>query len=303
MGNKVAIITQSYKNDYKECKLLCESMDRFAPSLDHFIFVNDEDYKLFQSLQYGKHQVFKKSTILPWYLIRLPWKMMGHHFHVSLFTIPVREWIIQQICKLGVFEVIGDEYEAVFNVDSETVFMKPFNLDMWKKDGKYLLYRVKNVNEPSHDEYCRAAQKLLDLKENYAKISYYNYMNTPVCFVRENVQQLLDELKKHSKLRSWKNALCNTYRFGEYYMYGIYTDHELKMKNHYLIDYHVFPQIDISECSGVDDFKSRMTELLKDNKAEGLWLQKKDRKLLADKYLDFEAIDEAIKDYWKNCKL
>lgn len=79
-----------------------------------------------------------------------------------------------------------------------------------RKDGKYLLYRVKNINEPSHDEYCRAAQKLLDLKEGYDKISYYNYMNTPVCFVRENVQLILGELKKHSKLHSWKNALCNT---------------------------------------------------------------------------------------------
>lgn len=31
MENKVAIITQSYKNDFRECKLLCESIDKFAP--------------------------------------------------------------------------------------------------------------------------------------------------------------------------------------------------------------------------------------------------------------------------------
>lgn len=50
----------------------------------------------------------------------------------------------------------------------------------------------------------------------------------------------------------------------------------------------------------MDDFKSRMAELLVDDKAEGLWLQKKDRKLLADKYLDFETIDKVIKEYWGN---
>lgn len=50
----------------------------------------------------------------------------------------------------------------------------------------------------------------------------------------------------------------------------------------------------------MDDFKSRMTELLVDDKAEGLWLQKKDRKLLADMYLDFETIDKVIKEYWGN---
>lgn len=133
MDKKVAIITQSYKNDLKECKLLCDSMDKFAPEIDHFIFVNDEDLEMFMCLQYGKHVVLKKSLVLPWFLIRVPWKMLGHHFHVSLLTIPVREWIIQQICKLGVFKVIGNEYEAVFNIDSETVFMKPFDLKMWKK--------------------------------------------------------------------------------------------------------------------------------------------------------------------------
>lgn len=79
MENKVAIITQSYKNDFRECKLLCESIDKFAPNIDHYIFVNDEDIEMFMCLQYGKHVVLKKSLVLPWFLIRVPWKMMGHH--------------------------------------------------------------------------------------------------------------------------------------------------------------------------------------------------------------------------------
>lgn len=295
---KIAVITQSYKNDYKECKLLCESMDRFASNMDHFVFVNDEDIELFQSLKYGKHHVLKKSTILPWYMIRVPWEIMGHHFHVSPFTIPVREWIIQQICKLGVFEVIGNDYDAVFNIDSETVFMKPFDVSKWMKDGKYIMYRVKNINEPSHDDYCHAAKKLLGLNENWHDISYYNYMNTPVCFVRENTEKLLNCIKKSSSFKSWKLALCNTYRFSEYYTYGIYTDKVLGLENHFLIDYHLFPQIDISECSNVDDFKKKMDTSLANDNAMGLWLQKKDRKLLADKYLDFGMIDNEIKDYW-----
>lgn len=301
MKNKVAIITQSYKNDFKECKLLCESIDKFAPIIDHYIFVNDEDIDMFQVFKYGRHQVFKKSTILPWFLIRVPWKMMGHHFHVSPLTIPVREWIIQQICKLGVFEVIGDEYEAVFNIDSETVFMKPFDLDMWKKEGKYLIYRVKNENEPSHDDYCHAAVKLLNWQGSYQDISYWNYMNTPVCFVRENTEKLLREIAKSYWMHSWKLALCNTYRFSEYYTYAIYTDKILDMKNHFLIDYHVFPQIDISECTDIDDFKTRMKKALSDSHAVGLWLQKKARKSLSDKYLDFNSIHDAIYNFWNGC--
>lgn len=59
---KLAFITQSYKNDYKECALLCESMDRFLPKeIDHFIFVNDEDYDLFLSLSITNIILFTKS--------------------------------------------------------------------------------------------------------------------------------------------------------------------------------------------------------------------------------------------------
>lgn len=65
-----------------------------------------------------------------------------------------------------------------------------------------------------------------------------------------------------------------------------------------MIDYHVFPQIDISECSGIVEFKEKMNQSLSDDKAVGLWLQKKDRKLLADKYLNFEDIEKVIKESW-----
>ena len=301
MRKKIAIVTQSYKNDYNECRLLCESMDRFVSGIDHFIFVNDDDYELFQTLNYGRHKVHKKGEILPWYMIRIPWKILGHHFHVSIFTIPVREWIIQQICKFGVFEVIGDEYEVVFNIDSETVFMKPFAISMWVNEGKYMMYRAVNDDEPSHDDYCHAAEKLLKWDKGYKTISMYNYMNTPVCFVRENLKALLSEIGRNYWMKSWKLALCNTYRFSEYYTYGIYTDYILDMKNHYLIDYHVFPQIDISECPDIDDFKAQMKKTLSDSHAVGLWLQKKARKSLSDKYLDFNSIYDALANFWEGC--
>ena len=82
------------------------------------------------------------------------------------------------------------------------------------------------------------------------------------------------------------------------FAYAIFTDKLLNMENHFLIDYHVFPQIDISECSGIVEFKEKMKQSLSDDKAVGLWLQKKDRKLLADKYLNFEDIEKVIKESW-----
>ena len=67
-NKKIAFVTQSYKPDYDACKLLCRSLDKFAPPpIRHYIFVNDEDYQDFQALKYGNHIVMKKSTVLPWY--------------------------------------------------------------------------------------------------------------------------------------------------------------------------------------------------------------------------------------------
>ena len=83
---KIAFVTQSYKPDFDVCKLLCKSIDRFSPNVDHYIFVNDEDVKLFKSLQYKNHYVLGKSTILPWFFIRFPFKIAGHIFYLSPFT-------------------------------------------------------------------------------------------------------------------------------------------------------------------------------------------------------------------------
>lgn len=242
---KIAVVTQSYRNDFNECRLLCESMDRFAPELDHFIFVNDEDAKMFACMNYGRHKVYKKSVVIPWYFVRVPFKV----------------------------------YDAVFNIDSETVFMKPFDICKWIRDGKYIMYRTINVNEPSHDDYCRAVEKLLKPNVSIAEFDKYNYMNTPVCFVRENTEQLLKRIKENSVLHSWKLALCNTYRFSEYYTYGSFTDNFLNGKNHIIIQKHLFPQIDISDCGGTEDLSRKIESSLADDETMGLWLQKKDRKL------------------------
>lgn len=295
---KIAVVTQSYRNDFNECRLLCESMDRFTPELDHFIFVNDEDAKMFACMNYGRHKVYKKSTVMPWYFVRVPFKVLGHYFHVSPFTIPVREWIVQQVCKLGVFAVIGAEYDAVFNIDSETVFMKPFDEGKWIRGGKYIMYRTINVNEPSHDDYCRAAEKLLKPGVPISEFGKYNYMNTPVCFVRENTELLLKRIKENSALHSWKLALCNTYRFSEYYTYGIYTDCVLGGRNHVIIDKHLFPQVDISECADENIFRWKVETAMRDENVMGLWLQKKNRKSLESRYLDFRKVEHVVKDYW-----
>lgn len=157
---KYAFTTQSYKGDFEECKLLCESIDRFAPDIDHFIFVNDEDWKQFQSLGYGRHLLHKKSECIPWYFFRFPIKLKDHNFWISPFTFPMRGWIYQQICKLAVFDVIDKSYDFVINCDSEAILIKPFKLESVFKDGRFKLFRNTHTEcDPHQWQYTEAIQK------------------------------------------------------------------------------------------------------------------------------------------------
>lgn len=298
-NRKTALVTQTYRMDHDECVLLCESIDRFAPGLDHFIFVNDEDIAMFRHLEGGRRHVLPKSVVLPRHLIRVPFKILGHHFHVSPFTMPVREWIVQQICKLGVFDIIGDSYDAVYHYDSEVVMMKPWPDGGWVRDGSYPMYKVVNVDEPSHDDYIRAAVGRLGISAaDTDEAARYCYMNVPVCFRRDNTRSLLDHIGRRHWSGSWKLALCNTYRFSEYYTYGIYTSLFLGGRGHYRVDTHPYPVVDISLIDSPETFRSHAAKLLSDPAVHGLWFQKRDRKNLASSYLPFNDIRRIVTSMW-----
>lgn len=299
----LAIVTQSYKGDLKECFLLCESIDRFVDdSISHYIFVNDEDYDLFRNYGFSnRHTILKKSSILPKYWINIPLKILGHKYYISPFAIPIREWIIQQICKLGAFEVIDKSIDAIINIDSETVFMRKFVLeDIYNPlTNRYIFFKERFVEEPCHQEYCETTKKLLNLNISITDLQRHCYMSHPVIFVKENIQKLISEIENNGCLnRSWKTILGNTYRFSEYYLYGIFSDYVMNGKNHYVIDQHMFPMIDISKINNKNELKDAIEKTMNNNNTLGVWLQKSNRNASDTRYFDFKDTSEIIKEYW-----
>lgn len=281
---------------------MCESIDRFVPDdVRHYIFVNDEDFDLFcNSNITGRHIIRKKSEILPSGLIRVPFKLLGHHYHVSAYSIPVREWIIQQICKLGAFDVIDGDVDAIINIDSETVFMRKFSInDIYDSETrKFILYKNYNVNEPCHLQYCQVAKKLLDVDVEIEEISKYCYMAHPVIFVRENINNLVSSISRKSIFGNWKMKLCNTYRFSEYYMYGIFSDYVYGLKNHYLSEKRLFPMVQVSDIASAEQLKERIVEKMADNAIFGVWLQKHNRTKQNYNHIQFEEISKAVHELW-----
>lgn len=299
----LAIVTQSYRGDFNECRLLCESIDRFVDkSIAHYIFVNDEDYMLFNNGSISnRHIIKKKSTILPKYWFNFPFKILGHKYFISPVTIPVREWIIQQICKLGAFDIIGDSVDAIINIDSETVFMRPFNVnDIYDvRTDKYIFFKESFREEPCHEEYCLASKKILNLPVGLDKLDKFCYMSHPVVFVRENISMLLNEINNNGTFfKNWKNILGNTYRFSEYYLYGIFTDYILNLKRHYIIDEHLFPMIDIRDIKNETMLEDAIHKIMSKPLCLGVWLQKSKRNASGTHYLNYKTIDSIVKKIW-----
>lgn len=292
---KIAFVTQTYKPDLPQCKMLCKSLDLFAGFCEHYIFVNDEDYKYFSSLNYGKHHVLKKSKILPWYFFRIPFKILGHHFYVSPFTLPMREWIMQQICKLGVFEVIGDSYDAVFNIDSESILFKPLDINVLVKDGKFRMYRTENTTlEVAHDDYCKAINSFFAKSVPQDILYKYNYMDMPVCFERTNLVRMLKDISKRNIFKNWKFTLANTYRFSENYTYGNFCCNILGGKNHFLTSEKILPVLQAYRFKSAEELYLQLKVLTEKNpECIGVVLQKANRKAKMD-YISSDEIEKAI---------
>lgn len=294
----LAIVTQSYRKDMRECELLCESIGRFAPPhISHYIVVNDEDYDLFRSNPRlaGSH-ILRKGDILPRYLVRLPFKMLGHHFHVSPFTLPAREWIVQQICKLGIFDVLPADIDAVMHVDSECVFMRPFSEDDLSRrlpDGsrEWMLYKHIWEDEPCHDQYMKIAHRLLPLPAD-KDIDRYVYMAQPTIMVRENADALLSQIASGSIFKSWKHRLCNIYRFSEFYLYGLYSEHVFGLKNHYLCDKRMLPVVHAGQFSTIGELAEGIKNKLHEYPYIGVCLQKGDRSAKAP--FSFDTIRDTV---------
>lgn len=297
---KYAFSTQSYKGDFAECRLLCESMDRFAPDVDHFIFVNDEDWALFQSLNYGRHMIRRKSECIPWYFFRFPFKIKDHYFWVSPFTLPMRGWIYQQVCKLAVFDVIGkDGYDVVINLDSEAVLIKEFRIEDFKKDGKFKLFRNTNTTcDPHQWQYTAAIQKFFKGTMPQDQMDKYQYMDIATIFVKENLDEMLAAITKNSPYRNWKLWMASTLKFSEFFTYGNYVVHKMNLKNHYLTEEHGIRWIEYGSHLDIQEMDKLMDAWDKEPMAHFLWVQKIRHTGLDDAAF-FKEIESYFHDRWQ----
>ena len=162
--------------------------------------------------------------MMPWWLRRMPG---ARRWWLSLGTLPVRNWILQQAVKLSVGTAI--DADAYVFVDSDVTFVRPFDAATLEDGGRTRLFRVPGAaNLPGHRRWHRTAAKLLGLPPT----DYFGstYIGNLVTWRRDHLLELHARIARIAGT-GWLRAVCNQWHLSEYILYGVFAEHVLKERS------------------------------------------------------------------------
>lgn len=227
------IVTPSYAPDFERCQLLSQSIEKFISPANttHYILVDRKDLKLFRKIKEKNTQIIPKESILPWWILH---SQLSKKWWISLKSLPIRGWIVQQISKLSVAEHFTEDI-FIF-VDSDVVFIRPFNLYDLILNGKVSLFRepaTDSISMSSHYMWHQSAHRLLCLPPPIFPAP--GYIGQIVAWRRENILKLYRHIEMIDK-RNWIVSLANLWQFSEYILYGTFCEHVLKEESGHYFD-------------------------------------------------------------------
>lgn len=219
-----ALITPSYSLDFERCRLLCRTRKELLPdNVKHYIVVDRRDVPLFKKLSDRNTEILVVEELLPWWINRVPFFKQGW---MSLKTLPIRNWILQQLVKLSVANAVTEDILGF--VDSDVAFIRPFDHSRFVKDGNVRLYRESNSIPEDWKHFARwydTASNLLGVPQ----VSYPapNFIGDLITWKRSNVLKLQKHLEdRHG--RPWIETLASNLHWSEYILYGMFVEHVLK---------------------------------------------------------------------------
>jgi len=221
----ISLVTPSYGPDFERCKVLCESVEKFVSNYKkHIIIVDNKDYNLFKTLRSSKTEIIIKEDYLPEWLCKMP---LSKKWWFSFKTLPVRGWILQQIVKLSMAEILSDE--LFLFVDSDVAFIRTFNAASVVQNNQIRLYSAPRKSQDYHDKRKQKwhlhAAKMFAITDT--SLLTQDYISQLVVWRRDTLTHLTQFIQE-SHQRPWKEVLCGTLDFSEYTLYGIFAEHILK---------------------------------------------------------------------------
>ena len=228
---RYAIITPSHARDFERCRILVESVHRYAPvGTHHYVLVERRDERLFSRLRAPRTHVVVTQEFLPWWLHQVPFRPK---WWLNLKGRPSRGWIIQQIIKLSV-DAITDADVCIF-IDSDAFLIKPFEPSASERDGKVPLFREFLPTEHPHNTlWHAAAAKLYGLPAEPTCCT--SYVTNVVTWRRGNVTKLHRRIEQTTG-QGWVESLCRLETMSEYVLYGVFCERVLgEASGHYVED-------------------------------------------------------------------
>ena len=214
-----ALLTPSFSRDFDRCRLLVESCERYlAPSVKHYLIIDERDAKLFRSLRSTRTELVLKQDVLPAFLHQVPfrpkwwWRWSGR---------PVRGWMVQQIVKLSADQFAPQD--AYIFADSDTFFVRPWDPASWIRDGRVPMFREIGpaLRGPMTTSWFEATSSLLGV--GFPEPYQTNYVTSLAVWRRDNLQRLHRALEVgHGG--PWQEALCPLRTVSEYTLYGLFCD-------------------------------------------------------------------------------
>jgi len=209
-----AFVTPSFPPDRERCALLVESLDRCCPEAEHYLIIDRYDMPYFRGLASSRTKLIQSEEVIEDWLHRFPTR---HGYWWSLKTWPVRGWIMQQIRKIAVANVLT--VPNIVYCDSDMAFIRPFGLENLMVDGQLGL-----IDVPYQDENVRRwtkdARLLLGIQESRGDVR--GHVGQMIVWRRENVLKMQARIEATHGM-SWQQAIARRTTISEYVLYGVYV--------------------------------------------------------------------------------
>ncbi len=228
---RIGLLTMSFRGDLDMCRLLCQSVDAFAPAaFEHVVAVPRADLALFRPMANARRRLITQEDLLPRWLHRVPLPppaireavgLPRRNVYVTSRGRFVRGWIAQQLMKLEAAR--SSQADVILHVDSDAAFVRPLTRGHLINRGLVRLLRTEGAGDtPMHHPWHAAATALLGIPTRaYTGADYIG--NLPV-WRSALVRQMLDRIAAVRGMDAF-TALAATRDISEYTLYGVHCDH------------------------------------------------------------------------------
>jgi hypothetical protein len=228
-ATKMTFFTPSYRGDLERFALLRESIKRFyCGSARHVVAVPKEDVSLFRRVAGDVEIVSQNDFVEPYFYPTKWYLLIKKAFTSQVWRFQAYAgrsgWIIQQIVKMNLPDIVGDGVVAL--MDSDLVFIRSFHDSDFDVGGdKRLLLRDEPTTESGkHREYMITARRILGLPDGCTD---HHYIAHPTIWYPDWAMKLRKHIENvHGK--PWQMVLFEASALSEYCLYGLFVEEILK---------------------------------------------------------------------------